>query len=104
VRGKESCLRGGEVKRGVGLISYRTGAPVLPCVILGSEKLNSVPPWLPAKRGRLWVAYGDRLIEPRKDLHRKAAREQMARDLSIEYVKLFDELKRTFGLAEESLP
>ena len=104
VRGKESCIRGGDIKRGVGLISYRSGAPVLPCVILGAEKLNGVEPWLPAKRGRLWVAYGDRLIHPRKDLHRKAAREEMARELREEYVKLFEELKRTFGVKEEGVP
>jgi 1-acyl-sn-glycerol-3-phosphate acyltransferase len=103
-RGKESCIRGGDIKRGVGLISYRTGAPVLPCIILGSEKLNTVPPWLPAKRGRLWVAYGDRLIEPRRDLDRKAAREHLARELGEAYVNLFEELKRTFGLPEESVP
>ena len=104
MRGKESCVRDGDIKRGVGLISYRSNAPVLPCVILGAEKLNTVGPWLPAKRGRLWVAYGDRLIHPRKDLHRKAAREEMARELRAEYVKLFTELKQTFGVAEDEVP
>jgi len=104
MRGTESCVRGGDIKRGVGLISYRSGAPVLPCVILGADKLNGVEPWLPAKRGRLWVAYGDRLIRARTDLHRKAAREEMARELRAEYVKLFGELKLTFGLKEEGMP
>jgi 1-acyl-sn-glycerol-3-phosphate acyltransferase len=51
--GKNSVIRGGPIKRGVCLISYRTGAPILPCVLLGTEKLNEVGPWIPYKRGRL---------------------------------------------------
>jgi 1-acyl-sn-glycerol-3-phosphate acyltransferase len=101
--GSLSTMRGAPIKRGVGLISYRTGAPVLPCAIIGANRLSRIPPWLPFKRARLWVAFGDRLIEPRTDLGRKAARETMARELEGEYVRLFAELSRTYGLAEESL-
>ncbi|HEY8749676.1 MAG TPA: lysophospholipid acyltransferase family protein [Tepidisphaeraceae bacterium] len=103
-RGNNSCVRGAPIKKGVCLISYRTGVPVLPCIILGSHNLDTVGPWLPAKRGRLWVAFGDRLIEPRKDLDRKAARDHMARELQSEYLKLFEEVKRKFGVSEESVP
>ena len=37
--------------------------PVLPCIILGTEKLNHVAPWLPFLRGRLWIVCGE-FIEP----------------------------------------
>jgi 1-acyl-sn-glycerol-3-phosphate acyltransferase len=104
VRGKDSCVRGAPIKKGVCLISYRTGAPVLPCIILGSDNLNTVGPWLPAKRGRLWVAFGDRLIEPRKDLDRRAARDHMAGELQSAYLRLFEEVKQKFGVTEESVP
>ena len=104
VKGAASCLRGGPLKRGVCLIAYRTGTPVLPCVVLGSDKLSSVGPWLPAKRGRLWVAFGDRVVLPPTHLPRKAAREQMARELGGEYVRLFDEIKRTFSISEAWVP
>jgi 1-acyl-sn-glycerol-3-phosphate acyltransferase len=102
-RGRESCLAGGPTKRGVGLLAYRTGVPVLPCVIIGADRLNRVGPWLPFRRARLWVAFGERLIEPRTDLDRRAAREQLARELEAEYVKLFDELSQTYGLDEGCL-
>jgi 1-acyl-sn-glycerol-3-phosphate acyltransferase len=101
--GSLSSMRGASIKRGVGLLSYRTGVPVLPCAIIGANRLSRITPWLPFKRARLWVAFGDRLIEPRKDLDRKAAREAMARELEHEYLKLFAELARTYGLGEESL-
>ena len=95
-------MHGAPIKRGVCLISYRTGVPVLPCVILGSDKLNCVGPWLPFRRARLWVAFGERAIEPRRDLPRRAAREAMARELEQEYVKLFGELVGTFGMAGQT--
>lgn len=99
-QGSESCLSGGRIKRGVGLIAYRAAVPVLPCAVLGSEHLSRVGPWLPFRRARLWVAFGDRLIEPRLDLDRRAAREQLARELEAEYVKLHEELCATYGLNE----
>jgi len=103
-QGAAACIRGGPIKRGVCLISYRTGAPVIPCVMIGSDKLNCVGPWLPARRARLWVAFGERAIEPRKDLDRRAARQCMAEELGQEYVKLFAELLKTYGISEGSVP
>ncbi len=104
VRGTDSCLRGGPLKKGACLIAYRTGAPVLPCAIIGADKLNAVGPWLPFRRGRLWIAFGPRLIHAPKHLDKRRAREHMARELQAEYVKLFDELKSTFAIDEKSVP
>lgn len=103
-KGTDSCIRGAPIKHGVCLLSYRTGAPVLPCVILGADKLNCVSPWLPFRRARLWVAFADRAIEPRLDLDRRAARKLMAEELGREYVKLFRELLQTFDIKEEEVP
>jgi 1-acyl-sn-glycerol-3-phosphate acyltransferase len=102
-RGGGSCLRGAPIKKGVALISYRTGVPVLPCAIVGADRLNCVGPWLPFKRAKLWVAFGDRVIEPRTDLDRKSARQVMAQELQREYVKLFADLRNQFGLGEDAL-
>jgi 1-acyl-sn-glycerol-3-phosphate acyltransferase len=96
-RGSLSCMKGAPVRRGVGLIAYRAGVPVLPCVMLGSDHLNRVSPWLPFRRARLWVAFGDRVITPRTDLDRKSAREQLTQELQQEYVKLFAELSSKYG-------
>jgi len=101
--GSLSTMRGAPIKRGVGLISYRTGAPVLPCAIIGANRLSRIQPWLPFKRASLWVAFGERLIPPRTDLGRKDAREAMAVELEHEYLKLFAELARTYGISEDAL-
>jgi len=103
-QGADACIRGGPIKRGVCLLSYRTGAPVLPVVLLGSDKLNCVAPWLPFKHARIWVAFGDRLIRPRRDLDRKTARRVMAEELQAEYQKLYAELLNTCALDANAIP
>jgi 1-acyl-sn-glycerol-3-phosphate acyltransferase len=103
-RGAASVMQGGRIKRGTCLISYRTGAPVLPCIILGSNRLNCVGPWLPFRRARLWVAFGDRMIQPRMDLERRAAREAMALELEQAYARLFAELCESRAIPPEMLP
>jgi 1-acyl-sn-glycerol-3-phosphate acyltransferase len=101
--GRESVLRGGPIKRGVCLLAQRTGKPVLPCLILGTEKLNSIDPWLPMWRGRLWVACGE-FIEPTPGLGRREARVEMADRLEAAYRALFAETKAKFGLEDSVLP
>jgi 1-acyl-sn-glycerol-3-phosphate acyltransferase len=104
-QGVRSVMRGGQMKKGVCLISYRAGIPILPCVMLGTDKLNRVPPWIPPLRAKLWIGFGDHLIYPRTDIHdRRAARDAMAEELSKEYQKLFIEVKERFGLTEADVP
>ena len=102
--GAGSCLRGGDIKKGICLISCRTGRPILPCVILGTDKLNRIRPWLPWRRITLWVAFGDHLIEPCLGPDRRAARQAMAAQLRQEYQNLFTELIQTFELSHSIAP
>lgn len=102
-QGGESVLRGGPIKQGVCLISQRTNCPVLPCVILGTDKLSTLPPWLPMLRGRLWMIYGDP-IHPVPDLPRRAQRERMALDLKASFESLYAEAREHFRLPDTILP
>ncbi|TCO95632.1 1-acyl-sn-glycerol-3-phosphate acyltransferase [Chthoniobacter flavus] len=101
--GEESVLRGAKIKRGVCLLSTRANCPVLPCVILGTDKLNAVGPWLPAKRGRLWLACGD-FIEPVQGPDKHAARAEMAARIEKAMVELYARLRRDYGLEDSILP
>ena len=104
-QGTRSVMRGGPMKKGVCLISYRTGVPILPCVMLGTDKLNRVPPWIPFLRARLWIGFGSRLIYPPTDIKdRRAAREAIAAELSKEYQAIFAEVKKEFGLTDADVP
>jgi len=101
--GAESVLRGGPIKRGVCLLAARSGCPVLPCVILGTDKFNAVGPWMPAWRARMWVACGE-IIEPVTGPDRRAAREEMAKKIEAAMVALYEELKREYGLEDSIVP
>jgi 1-acyl-sn-glycerol-3-phosphate acyltransferase len=105
-RGAESACRGGGFKNGACLIACRAGVPILPCVILGSHTLNRVGPWVPLSRTPLWVALGEP-IPPRfargPRAARRAARDEMARELGRQFVGLFHELKRTYGIRDAEL-
>ncbi len=89
--GADSVIHGGHVKRGVGLLSYRTGAPVVPCVILGVQQLCAVEPWLPARRGEVWMNVGQP-IYPRRDLPSKAAREMLCLELETQICELYRQI------------
>jgi 1-acyl-sn-glycerol-3-phosphate acyltransferase len=101
--GGASVLRGGPIKRGVCLLAARSGCPVLPCVILGTEKLNALDPWLPFLRGRLWIACGP-FIEPVRGPDRRAARAEMAAQIERALAGLYAQLRRECGLDDSVLP
>jgi len=107
--GNASALRGGRIKRGVCLLAARSGRPVLPCVILGADKLNALEPWLPMLRGRLWVACGE-FIEPPSESKslsgpsRRAARAEMAARIEKALAALYADLRREYGLDDTILP
>ena len=101
--GSESVIRGGLIKRGVCLVSYRTGVPVVPVVVLGTHELNCARPWIPWRRGRLWMAFGHPLA-PDLRLSPKLARAEMAARLEHAYVELYQELLDTFALDDARIP
>ena len=102
--GGDAVFRGGPMRRGACVIAIRAGVPIVPCVVLGTERLNRVGPWLPFKRARAWVAYGHAIELPPTSMHRRAARIDMARRLQAEFVRLYRELLDRSGLADDEVP
>jgi 1-acyl-sn-glycerol-3-phosphate acyltransferase len=105
--GDASACRRGPIKQGACFIAQRAGVPVVPAVIVGTHLLNCVKPWLPARRIRLWVAFG-RPIHPAPlppgRRQAKAARGAMNRELQAEFISVYDELRRTYDLDAPYLP
>ena len=101
--GKLAAFRGGRIKKGVCSIAIRSGVPVVPCVMLGTPEMNRVGPWLPAKRARLWVAYGEPLAPPEGRSTREK-REAMREQISAAYVRLYEELRQQFQLDDAAVP
>jgi 1-acyl-sn-glycerol-3-phosphate acyltransferase len=101
--GRESVLRGAEIKRGVCLLALRANCPVLPCIVLGTEKLNAVAPWLPFQRGKIWMACGE-FIEPVAVPDRRQARAEMAARIERAFIELYARLREEYGLEDSILP
>jgi 1-acyl-sn-glycerol-3-phosphate acyltransferase len=104
-QGEATVMRGGPFKQGVCLLAVHTGRPILPCIMIGTEKLNHIPPWLPFRRARLWLAFGDRLLYPPTDApSRRAARQRLAAELAGEYTRLYAEALAHFNLDDSVVP
>jgi 1-acyl-sn-glycerol-3-phosphate acyltransferase len=103
-RGPESVLHGGAIKRGVCVIARRTGAPILPVVVLGTEELSRASAWLPIRRTRVYIAYGPLVRVPRDELSNRAAREHGAAELSEAFRATCRELLAHAGLVEADIP
>lgn len=99
VKGPDSVLRGGAIKRGVCLLAARSGRPVLPVVVLGTEKLSRIGPWMPAKRGRLWVAIGVPL-HATTESNTRLGRAEFAASLENEYMRIYAEMRVTHRLQD----
>ena len=102
VRGAASIFRGGEPKRGACLIAMRAGVPIVPVVVLGTERLNRVAAWLPFRRSRVCSAYG-RAIEP-PAARGRAARFEMGDRMQAEFVRAYRELLSASGLRDDEVP
>jgi len=97
--GTDSVCRGGPIKRGACVVAQRANVPIIPCVVVGTEQLNRVLPWVPYRRGSLWVSFGDPVL-PRAGLARREARFQMAEELRQRFVALYQELRATHDLPD----
>ncbi|HYE61260.1 MAG TPA: lysophospholipid acyltransferase family protein [Phycisphaerales bacterium] len=103
--GRESVLRGGAVKQGVCTIAIQAQTAVVPVVVLGTDALLAVRPWLPIKSGRVDVSFGPSIQPPRRDgRSRRALRAEMAGTLTAAFVDLYRDLLRRTGRRDEDVP
>src|SRR5262249_52113249 len=100
--GTDSACRGGSIRRGVCSIALRANVPILPCVMLGTHELNAVRPWLPFKRAHISFAFGKPILPVGPNS--KASRERLATQLQEEFVRLYGEMRKQFGIDDRSVP
>ncbi|MEM8737781.1 MAG: lysophospholipid acyltransferase family protein [Planctomycetota bacterium] len=105
-RGGASVLGGASVKAGAVLLARRGGVPVVPCVVLNSEQFRRVTPWLPLRRGRLWLGlgpalrFGERGAGVAGRVHRRAEAERLAEALR----SVYRAMDRVFELPDGARP
>lgn len=86
-----SVLRGGEIVSGIGQLAQAVGVPLVPCVVLDTGNFSGVVPWLPLRRTRYAVSFGEPLLA-RDDLSRREARADLEERWRRSLVELEEEL------------
>src|SRR6266496_6113482 len=93
--GARSLLEGAALRPGASTLAHIASVPILPCVIVGSDRLYSKKRWLPLRRTPIWIAFGDS-IPSFPGLEKFAARERVERELAAAFRCLYAELREKF--------
>ncbi|HYY13296.1 MAG TPA: 1-acyl-sn-glycerol-3-phosphate acyltransferase [Chthoniobacterales bacterium] len=101
--GTRSLLEGAPLRRGVSTLAQIAGVPVLPCVILGSDRLYNLKRWLPPRRTPVWIAFGNP-VPCCAELEKTAARACIEREVTSAFQTLYADLREKFQLAPDDLP
>ncbi len=98
--GARSVLEGARTRPGVAGLAQMTGAPIVPCVIMGSDRIYALHRfWRPGRRVPVWIGFGEALLPGgRRD------RSGLETRLGEAFRELGEEMRRHFGLKEEDWP
>jgi len=101
--GVRSILSGAEMREGAFLLASKAGCPVVPVVILGSERLYNFRNWQPWRRARVYIAIGEPVV-PVEGAGRAGARARLRDETASALIQLKDRLMRDCGLTDDDLP
>jgi 1-acyl-sn-glycerol-3-phosphate acyltransferase len=101
--GKGSVLEGAPMWPGVGALCVLSGKPIVPSVIIGTDRLYNQKNWFRFRRVAVWIGVGEK-ISPPANMPNRDARELVQKALSEAFLALKERLVREFRLAETDLP
>ena len=101
--GATSVLEGAPIRPGAGALAQMAGVPILPCVVLGSDRLYIRKNWRLFGRTPFWVGFGE-LIQPPSGMPKAEARAFLERELSAAFVKLLADMRAHFSLTADDIP
>ena len=101
--GARSLLEGASLRPGAATLVQIADVPVVPCVILGSDRLYSKKQWLPFRRTPVWIAFG-KPVPHFPDLEKSQARKRIESELAAAFKNLYAELRQKLRLTTNDLP
>jgi len=101
--GSRSVLEGAPLRPGATALAHIAGVPILPCVIVGSDRFYARKSWLPLRRTPVWIAFGSP-VAALPNLEKFAARKQSEHDLATAFRTLYAEVREKFSLTPADLP
>ena len=94
--GAASVLGGASLRRGIRAVADLGKAPIIPCVILGSDRLYRSSNWLPFRRTPVWIGFG----QPLTAEHGEALEERLGEELR----RLAARMREHFALSDDDFP
>jgi len=101
--GARSLIEGAPLRPGAATLAQIANVPIVPCVILGTDRFYSKKQWLPFRRTPVWIAFG-KPISWFPELQKSQAREQIESELAAAFRNLYSELRERFRLMTDDLP
>jgi len=101
--GARSLLEGAPLRAGAATLAQIAGVPIVPCVILGSDRFYSQKQWLPFRRTPIWIAFG-KPISCFPEVEKSHARERIESELAAAFKNLYAESREKFRLTKDDLP
>jgi 1-acyl-sn-glycerol-3-phosphate acyltransferase len=101
--GARSLLEGAPLRAGAATLAQIAHVPVVPCVILGTDRFYSKKQWLPFRRTPVWIAFG-KPISSSAGLQKSDARVRIESEVAAAFKNLYAELREKFRLTADDLP
>src|SRR5437588_1884050 len=101
--GARSLLEGAPLRAGAATLAHMASVPIVPCVILGSDRLYAKRSWLPLRRTPIWIGFGE-AISHFPELEKSKARERIETELAAAFQRIYAELREKFRLTADDLP
>src|ERR1044071_7207832 len=101
--GARSLLEGAPLRAGAATLAQIADVPIVPCVILGTDRFYSKKQWLPFRRTPVWIAFG-KPISAFPELPKYQARERIESEPAAVFQNLYAELREKFRLTTDDLP
>jgi len=93
---EDSVVKGGKMRPGIGRLAQIANVPIIPVVVVGSGQYSRFASWLPLKRTKYGVIYGEPLMV-RPDLEKTAAAAEVEQRLREAFVHLYSEVTAAMG-------
>jgi 1-acyl-sn-glycerol-3-phosphate acyltransferase len=100
--GETSVLEGADFRKGASALAAIAEATIVPCVILGTDRLYAKKSWLRFKGTSVWVIFGAPILFPEKESSH--LREILHARLAAVFPALKDQLVAKYSLRPEDLP
>lgn len=95
-RPEASVTHGGKFRPGVARLAQMAGVQILPCVVVNSGVYARVSSWLPLRRIRYGIIFGEP-ISIQTDLDKTAAVAALESELKDAFIRLYGELTKKMG-------